>query len=117
MKILILDDEESMTDTLFEYLRETNEVLIFNNPVEALDHYRDNPDFDAVITDYRMPMMFGDGFIKRILTENSNQPIIIISGFIGDQKKEFLEENGKIIQIIEKPFDLNEISLALKKIQ
>ena len=50
-------------------------------PKEALQIFR-NCTFDLVVTDYKMPDMDGVEFIKKLRAENSEIPVVLISGFV-----------------------------------
>ncbi|PCJ57248.1 MAG: hypothetical protein COA79_16205 [Planctomycetota bacterium] len=117
MDILIVDDDKSITDVLFDYLNIDYSLNIFNDPIRALECYKSNLNFDAIITDFYMPILYGDGLISRILALNPLQSFIIISGLITDKQKDILHEFKASIQVIHKPFKLKDITLALEEIK
>ncbi|PCJ55373.1 MAG: hypothetical protein COA79_20835 [Planctomycetota bacterium] len=116
MNIMVVDDERVMTDTLGDFLSIDHNVIVFNSSADALKHYKSNLDFDVIFTDFQMPQMSGDEFIKEILVKNSTQRIIIMSGFTNDKNLDRFEKLFANIQTIQKPFDLFKISDVLNLI-
>ena len=67
MKLLIVDDEESITTLLSRFLKNSlHEVRTANSGYQALEIIREYPP-DILITDIRMPNMNGVELTKEIL--------------------------------------------------
>jgi CheY-like chemotaxis protein len=81
-KILIVDDEKPITDTLTRYFRlEGYEVTACNSPFEALQIiHREN--ILIVISDIAMPGMDGVELLRRIKRYNGMIQIIMITGYV-----------------------------------
>ena len=80
-RILLVDDEASVRDTLRFLLTSLGgEVTEAEDGAGALAHYRRGR-FDVVITDYNMSHMRGDELAAAIKTLNPTQRIVMISGF------------------------------------
>lgn len=79
-KILLVDDEKSIRKT-FRILieKEGYSVSTAENAMQALQLMK-TEDFDLVITDTIMPKMSGLELTKTIRKDNSNIPIIVITG-------------------------------------
>lgn len=82
LNILIVDDEKEITEGLNLLL----EKIFLNchtasNGVEALKLYEKNR-YDIVLTDINMPKMNGMELSKAIKSKNSNQCILVLSGYI-----------------------------------
>jgi len=78
--ILIIDDEYSIRDSLQSYF-EDNEYIVFTaeDGNIGLDlFFKEN--IDIVLTDLRMPNKDGIEVMKAIKKENSNIPMVVISG-------------------------------------
>ncbi|PCJ62817.1 MAG: hypothetical protein COA79_01455 [Planctomycetota bacterium] len=116
MNILIVDDDINITDILGSHLSKHHNITIFNESIVAWDHYMDYHDYDVVLTDYYMPMLFADGFIKRMLSINPTQQIIVISSVISTERRNMLLQYMPLVQIIDKPFTLGEIDVGIKNI-
>lgn len=112
MKILVAEDEDGIAMTYELALRARgHEVIVTTNGRLCVEEYESriskSESFDAVILDYRMPLMDGYEAAKRILKVNPNQRIIFASAF-GRETLENLVKNGGIIaEILQKPFDLD----------
>ena len=107
-KILIIDDDETITYTFKTILNDSQYELYFGkNGKEGLEILTKNSP-DIVIADYKMPEMTGLEFIKAAKIIQPNTPVIIMSAF-GDEntKQLFLKENA--FHFVEKPFDFEKI--------
>lgn len=79
-RILIVDDEETAASTLSLHLRRIGyEVDTANDGFEALSQFIKEP-ADLVITDLRMPRMDGEELIGKLRAENTDLPIVIVTG-------------------------------------
>ena len=67
-RVLILDDESSVTAALHRLLRQRFQkqidVMTFTDPIEALARVHDTV-FDVVLSDFRMPGMSGLEFLAQ----------------------------------------------------
>lgn len=108
--ILVVDDEESITAFLEEYLEIFNyKVTVTNSSKQAIAFFKQaDCDFDLVVSDQTMPEMMGSEMIKRIHQINPGIPCILCSGYsehIGE--KEALELG--FAKYLSKPFDNQEL--------
>ncbi len=86
-RILILDDDKNQLKYLENLLRNYFECVVFYNPIEAMNSFRDN-NYLGVITDLHMPLMNGIEFIKKISLYKEDQfPIVVFSGDVTNQSK------------------------------
>lgn len=123
-KILIIDDETDMLDSYEEMLERTNHnVYTANSGKKGLDIYLDNfvlkksnieesivdSPFDIVILDYMMPEMNGLQVAEKILSINPHQRIIFASAHLEGAVLESAKQLGRIIEVIKKPFPLEEL--------
>jgi CheY-like chemotaxis protein len=79
---------------------------------EHLEHLND---FDALITDVRMPGIDGDELVRLFRKERRNLPVIYISG----HSFRSIEENHNPAQptfFLQKPFSTDELSRSLEKL-
>jgi len=80
MKILIVDDEQGIIDSLSIMLNRSgynHEGII--NPLEAIEKVK-NEHFDMMILDYLMAPIHGDEVVKRIREFNSELYILLLTG-------------------------------------
>ena len=84
-KILVVDDEQSMTQFLGIVLRkEGYQVASTNNGTDALEKVR-SESFDAVITDIRMPGMDGIQLLEGIKKIDPTLPVVIMTAYASQQ--------------------------------
>jgi len=80
-KILIIDDEIGICETLADYLEDDIDIILTaNNGLEALKVYEKEKPFDCIICDINMPIMNGVEFIKAIREKNDNTNFIFFTG-------------------------------------
>ena len=80
MSILVVDDEENITDTIYQYLtKEQYHVFVANNGLEALEIYKSQ--FPRIIiTDILMPGMDGLELLSSIRETDDETEIIVLTG-------------------------------------
>ncbi|PCJ56537.1 MAG: hypothetical protein COA79_18430 [Planctomycetota bacterium] len=117
MKILLVDDEKNFSDVLDSYLHFDHEVTVYNNSLNALEHYKKNQDYQVIITDYLMPYLRGDELIRDILKINKKQQFIISSGYFSDRSLGVFEKEGQTCYVIKKPYDLDHMGVLLELLE
>jgi DNA-binding NtrC family response regulator len=84
-KILVVDDEQSMTQFLSIVLRkEGYQVTAVNNGRDALDKVKAE-NFDVVITDIKMPGMDGIQLLHGIKKHDASLPVVIMTAYASQQ--------------------------------
>jgi two-component system response regulator PilR (NtrC family) len=83
-KILIVDDDETIRDTLYELLSEQYVCQTAETAEKAFARLEEDT-YDIVLTDISMPGLSGLELLGHIRQKFSETPVIIISG-IGDQE-------------------------------
>ena len=118
MKILVVDDFQTMRRIIRNYLRQ----LGFNNVEEAEDgdvalEKLIETQFDFVITDWNMPKMTGIDLLKKIRAENNfkNIPVLIITA---EAEKENVVQAAQagVNDYIVKPFTPEVLQAKIEKI-
>ena len=80
-KILVVDDEQSMTQFLGIVLRkEGYQVVTVNSGREALEKVKAET-FDAVISDIKMPGMDGIQVLQEIKKHDTNFPVVLMTAY------------------------------------
>ncbi|MCK9628862.1 MAG: sigma-54 dependent transcriptional regulator [Bacteroidales bacterium] len=113
MKILIIDDEKSIRNTLKEILEfEGHEIVLAADGAEGLAAATSNS-FDAIFSDIKMPNMDGLEFLDKAFEAGVESPVIMISGHGSiDTAVECIKKGA--YDFIQKPLDLNRILITLK---
>ena len=115
-RILVVDDEKGMRDTLQIMLeKEGFEVDLAVNGVEAFEKFKKG-EYDLVLTDLKMPELGGIGLIEA-MTSKSDIPIIIMTAYATkDEAIKALNLGASFF--IEKPFKklelMNYINQSIK---
>jgi PAS domain S-box-containing protein len=115
--ILFVDDEE-MIATIGKQMLDVlgYKVELAASGKKAIEIYQTDPGrFDLVVLDIVMPDMGGGATFDRLKQINPQVKVMLSSGYsIDGEATEILKRGGK--GFIQKPFDLNELSLKLKEI-
>ncbi len=111
-KILIVDDDEQIRNLLKAFLKISNwEIDCASNGEDALKLI-EKKYYDLVITDYDMPQMNGEEFLKSIKSRFPNKHSI---GITSTMHENALYRAGADL-CIHKPFTLHEIDSVVKKL-
>ncbi len=115
--ILLIDDEIEITEMNKRALNKIGyQVKISNNPINALELFRSNPDmFDLIITDMTMPQMNGAILSKKLKEIRSDIPVIICTGhssLIDDEKADQLNIEGYLM----KPVSMSEMANTIRSV-
>ena len=80
-RILLIEDDLDLAELSTAFFRQKNiQVIHFTDPLEAMKTiFAGKEHFDAIITDLNLPGMTGLDFIKRLRSEGSLIPIILIT--------------------------------------
>ncbi len=112
-KVLIIDDESDVLETTTDYIVSCGfKVVSCFDPIEAMNLI-DKEDFDAVITDYRMPQKNGLECLKHIKkVKGADFPVIFITGAVVNE--EMLLKQGAN-DILHKPLDFAQLEDSLNR--
>ncbi len=114
MRILVVDDEKRMVESLIEYLKiEGIEAFAAQDGLEARRQLEDSA-FDGVVTDLRMPRLSGLELLAWIKDEGPPVPVIMMSAH-GDVKDAVAAMKLGAYDYLIKPFDPDELVLRLRK--
>ncbi len=113
-QILIVDDEQSVRDFLsILFQREGYQVTIAPDAEAALAAVAGKEDFDAVITDVRMPGMSGLELLAELKHRHPDLPVIMVTAFASPDDAVQAMRNGAF-DYITKPFNVDELRKAVK---
>jgi len=112
--ILVVDDERNIREGLREALAlEGYEVAAAADGEEALAVMR-REEVDLVITDLRMPKLAGDELLKRLSSDWSAVPVIILTGH-GTIESAVQAMRDGAYDFLTKPVDLERLGLLVKR--
>jgi signal transduction histidine kinase len=117
LKVLYAEDDDIIRDILYSNLLSQmfKNVVVAKDGQEALDYYKDENDFDIVITDINMPRMTGIELCKEIRAIDPEMDIIIISAH-SDTTNLIEAIKIGISDFILKPIDFDMLLTTLNKI-
>lgn len=113
MKLLIIDDEKSIRNTLKDILEfEGHEVTLAADGVEGLAFATSN-NYEVIFSDIKMPNMDGMELLDKLNEANVESSVIMISGHGSiDTAVECIKKGA--FDFIQKPLDLNRILITLR---
>lgn len=114
-RILIVDDEEIMRESLTDWLKEDGyEVLAVEDGFKALEAVQKEP-FSVILVDLKMPKMDGLEVLREVKRLGFDIPVIIITAYATVDTAVAAMKEGAYDYII-KPFNSEELGLTIKKI-
>jgi signal transduction histidine kinase len=114
LRILIIDDEPVVLESLSEALRgEGHATEPVSDAREAIARFKaDSTGFDVVITDLGMPHLDGHGVAKAVKEFSPTTPVILLTGW-GKAMRDEGDEPRYVDQVLGKPPKLREIRAVL----
>jgi two-component system nitrogen regulation response regulator NtrX len=112
-KILVIDDEKSIRNTLEEVLEyEKHQVDLAEDGPSGLELFSAN-EYDVVLCDIKMAKMDGIEVLEKINESSPNIPVIMISGHGNiDTAVEAIKKGA--YDFLEKPLDLNRLLITIR---
>ena len=103
-----MDDQPDLISPLENLLTGSGHKVILLSSAEEALAILSREEFDLIISDYEMPEMTGDQFLKAAHDITNKQcPMILVSGAPNDDAKTFARNTG--IRLLQKPFSLKDI--------
>ena len=113
--IMAVDDEQSVLNALKRELRGKYTLVTATDPTDALELIKKN-NFVAVLSDFNMPVVKGDEFIRLVKMVKPNLPCIILTGQATRKNVERLIRAGDLSRIITKPWNKKELLATLNAV-
>jgi CheY-like chemotaxis protein len=116
-RVLIVDDEESLVALAARTLEGLGYVAVgFTSSSAALEAFRAHPEnFDAVITDERMPGMSGSTLIREVRGIRRAIPILLASGYVGRGVASRAYNSGAD-EVLKKPLLERDLAASLARV-
>lgn len=114
-RILVVDDEEAMRESLNDWLKEDGyEVGLAAGGQEAIDMVRDEP-WEIILLDLKMPGMNGLETLKHLKEVRPDAEILMMTAYATvDTAVQAMKEGA--FDYLVKPFDPDEVEILIKKI-
>ena len=108
--IILAEDEELVAMALADFLEsEGFRVTITHNGAQALEAEEADA-ADLLLTDMRMPVLDGEGLIRRIRAGRPNLPIIATTGY-----SDFLpKEVPGLMAVMRKPYSFRALAVCIR---
>ena len=109
MNILLVDDHRIIRKALVPLLQDRFDATIAEaeNGHQGVEIYENGPDhFDLIITDTRMPGMNGVEMVRKVLSLNSDQKIVIFSIYDDPETIQIISGLG-VKGYVQKEFDIS----------
>ena len=112
-RILVVDDDETIRDTLYELLSEEHDCQTAQTAEQALARLEVDS-YDLVLTDISMPGLSGLELLGHVRQKYPDTPVIIISGISDQEHAQGLIRLGAF-EFLLKPFRLEVVEKSVKR--
>jgi len=116
MKILIVDDEQSIREVLKYILVDGQYEILETDRGETAIELVLNNDIHLMFLDYRLPGISGVEVLKQLRLLKQHLKIIIISGFDLEEIEDEISGLNNIVDILHKPFSTEYIVNKVKEV-
>lgn len=113
-KILVLDDEPRMVDSLKTLLTMEGYQVTGEVNAEAAIKHMDRTDFDLIITDIKMPKLDGIEIMRRVREKTPNLCVVLITGYASIDTAKYAVEEGAF-GYLTKPLEIDELKLVVAR--
>jgi CheY-like chemotaxis protein len=108
VRVLIIDDEPLVRDTLGEILRQQHhDVVAADDGISGLARFREGT-FDVVMTDLAMPGMSGWQVARAVKETRPQVQVVLVTGWGVEVKADELQSHG-VDRVMTKPFRFEEV--------
>jgi len=114
-KILIVDDEEPILETMTFTFMDAYEVLTSTEPERALEMLEEFGPIAVVLTDQRMPRMTGVEFLKLVYERHPETTRIMLTGFADSEATIQAINDGHVYAYVNKPWEPLELKQMVKR--
>lgn len=115
MKILFVDDEETIRELFWEYFKDEFNVTLASDGLEALTISNQNA-FDLIISDISLPKLNGIQFIQKLRADGNQTPFLVITGDSDIQIAIDVFRMGAVDFFL-KPFRMEALRSRIKKFE
>lgn len=114
-RILVVDDEEAILETMTFTFEDDYEVHTSSDARRALELLDEHAPFSVVLTDQRMPNMSGVDFLKEVWQRHPNTVCMILTGFADMEAIIEAINHGHVYAYITKPWEPDHLKQLMKQ--
>ncbi|MBW2240866.1 MAG: response regulator [Deltaproteobacteria bacterium] len=114
-RILIVDDEEAILETMTFTFEDDYEVLTSSSAVKALELLEQQDRVAVVISDQRMPEMTGVEFLAQVFERHPTTVRIILTGFADMDAIIGSINDGHVYSYITKPWEPDDLKQIVRR--
>lgn len=114
-KILIVDDEEAILETMTFTFMDVYQVLTTSDPQKAVEILDENEPVAVVITDQRMPDMTGVELLGQVYERHPDTVRIMLTGFADSEATIQAINAGHVYAYINKPWEPDELKTVVRR--
>jgi CheY-like chemotaxis protein len=114
-RILVVDDEEAILETMTFTFQDDYEVVTANDPRKALEILDEQAPFAVVLTDQRMPEMSGVEFVTEVCRRHPATVRMILTGFSDMDAIIQAINDGHVYAYITKPWEPEQLKQVMKQ--
>jgi len=114
-RILIVDDEEAILETMSFTFMDDYEVFTSTDAQKALQMLDENAPIACVITDQRMPGMTGVEFLVEVYEHHPNVSRIMLTGFADAAATIQAINDGHVYAYVNKPWEPDELKQIVRR--
>lgn len=113
IKILVIDDEVEILNSINRVFRKQYDVHVFEFPDKALDAIKEH-EFAVIISDMKMPAMDGATFLTEANKLSPNSVRILLTGYSDMESTIRAINEGHIYSFMSKPWNNDELKLLVE---
>ncbi|HEU5041987.1 MAG TPA: sigma-54 dependent transcriptional regulator [Gemmatimonadales bacterium] len=114
MRVLIVDDDAGLRQSLALLLQESGYEAVAESDPEAALRRAGSEAFDLILCDVRMPKMDGVSFLRRYRSDGGSALLIMMSGY-GTEDSALAAMREGAYDYLGKPFQPDEVVMTLRK--
>ena len=114
-RILVVDDEEAILETMTFTFEGDYEVFTSTDARRALDILDQNAPIAAVLTDQRMPNMSGVEFVTEVWKRHPSTVRMILTGFSDMEAIIKAINDGHVYAYVTKPWEPDQLKQLMKQ--
>lgn len=113
-RLLFVDDEVQNLEIFRRGLIDRYEIQLARSGSEALE-LLETQEFDAIVTDYRMPEMNGAELLARAVDIRPDAARIVLSAYVDGESLRSAINLGRVHRVLDKPISLEDLASAIDR--